>query len=216
MKEKTEIIKSENKIQQILENEEYESKLTYQEKDGEIIYKVEMKEKTSDIDILERLEYFEPDDLVECVMYRECIEDVKTLIAENKELKEFKENIERIDKKQLDKLYKDAQKALKEYRETQNKVAKLEEENKELKEKNKELEEEDIKIRAKFILQLDNYIPKSKVKEVIEELSEELEIMKVDNMYGRYKEYGGKKKWEEMFQYKYGKHDVLQSLLGKE
>ena len=50
MKEKTEIIKSENKIEQTLENEEYESKLTYQEKDGEIIYKVDMKEKTADIE----------------------------------------------------------------------------------------------------------------------------------------------------------------------
>ena len=47
-----------------------------------------MEEKTDNIDILERLEYFEPDDLVECAMYRECIEGVKTLIAENKELKE--------------------------------------------------------------------------------------------------------------------------------
>nr|DAJ13845.1 MAG TPA: hypothetical protein [Siphoviridae sp. ctvzh6] len=33
-----------------------------------------------------------------------------------------------------------------------------------------------------------------KVKDNIEELEEELEIMKVDNMYGRYKEYGGKTK----------------------
>lgn len=74
---------------------------------------------------------------------------ISTLIAENKELKEFKENIEKIDRKQLDKLYEDAQKALKEYRETQNKVAKLEEENKELKEKS---------------------IPKSKLKAKIEEL----------------------------------------------
>lgn len=49
-------------------------------------------------------------------------------------------------------------------------VETLIEENKELKEKNKELEEEDVKIRAKFILQLDNYIPKSKVEEKIEEL----------------------------------------------
>lgn len=42
-------------------------------------------------------------------------------------------------------------------------------ENKELKEKNKEIEEEDVKIRAKFILQLDNYILKSKVEELLKE-----------------------------------------------
>lgn len=47
-----------------------------------------MEEKTDNVDILERLEFFEPDDLVECAMYRECIEGVRTLIAENKELKE--------------------------------------------------------------------------------------------------------------------------------
>ena len=125
---------------------------------------------------------------------------IETLIAENKELKEFKENIERIDKKQLDKLYKDAQKALKEYRETQNKVAKLEEENKELKEKNKELEEEDIKIRAKFILQLDNYIPKSKVEEVIEEVKKD-ENPSISSFQEYAQEYA---------------IDKLQSLLGKE
>ena len=42
----------------------------------------------NNIDILERLEYFEPDDLVECAMYRECIKGVENLISENKELKE--------------------------------------------------------------------------------------------------------------------------------
>lgn len=96
-------------------------------------------------------------------------------------------------------------------------------ENKELKGKNKR-QQENLKIankkiaaqRGQLMMLNKAYIPKSKVIEVIEELSEELEIMKVDNMYGRYKEYGGKKKWEEIFQYKYGKHDVLQSLLGKE
>lgn len=59
---------------------------------------------------------------------------------------------------------------------------------------------------------LDN-IPVEKVKDKIEELEEELEIMKVDNMYGRYKEYGGKTKWERLFATKYGMHDVLQELL---
>ena len=52
-----------------------------------------------------------------------------------------------------------------------------------------------------------------KVKDKIEELEEELEIMKVDNMYGRYKEYGGKTKWERLFATKYGMHDALQELL---
>jgi hypothetical protein len=37
--------------------------------------------------------------------------------------------------------------------------------------------------------------------------------MKVDNMYGRYKEYGGKSKWERLFATKYGMHDALQKLL---
>ena len=58
-----------------------------------------------------------------------------------------------------------------------------------------------------------NFIPIQKVKDLIEELDEELEIMKVDNMYGRYKEYGGKSKWERLFATKYGMHDALQELL---
>ena len=52
-----------------------------------------------------------------------------------------------------------------------------------------------------------------KVKDKIEEIDEELEIMKVDNMYSRYKEYGGKSKWERLFATKYGMHDALQELL---
>lgn len=59
----------------------------------------------------------------------------------------------------------------------------------------------------------ENFIPVQKVKEKIEELEEELEIMKVDNMYCRYKEYGGKTKWERLFATKYGMHDALQELL---
>ena len=58
----------------------------------------------------------------------------------------------------------------------------------------------------------ENYIPVQKVKDKIEEIDEELEIMKVDNMYGRYKEYGGKSKWERLFLTKYGMHDALQEL----
>lgn len=60
---------------------------------------------------------------------------------------------------------------------------------------------------------LDDYIPVQKVKDKIKELEEELEIMKVDNIYGRYKEYGGKTKWERLFATKYGMHDALQELL---
>ena len=62
-----------------------------------------------------------------------------------------------------------------------------------------------------FIMQ--HSIPVQKIKDKIEELEEELEIMKVDNMYGRYKEYGGKTKWERLFATKYGMHDALQELL---
>lgn len=59
-------------------------------------------------------------------------------------------------------------------------------------------------------------IPVKKVKDKIEELDEELEIMKIDNMYSRYKEYGGKSKWERLFATKYGMHDALQELLERE
>ena len=62
-------------------------------------------------------------------------------------------------------------------------------------------------------LMIENYIPKQKIKDKIEELDEELKAMKVDNMYGRYKEYGGKSKWEILFARKYGMHDILQDLL---
>ncbi len=98
---------------------------------------------------------------------------IETLIEENKELKEFKENIEKIDKKQLDKLYKDAQKALKEYRETQNKVAKLEEENARLKNKNSfdvyKMGQESQRRRIER-----DYIPKIKVREALKEEQERL------------------------------------------
>lgn len=62
---------------------------------------------------------------------------------------------------------------------------------------------------------LDNSISASLVEEKIEELDEELEIMKVDAMYGRYKEYGSKLSFEKQFSYKYGMHDILQELLEK-
>lgn len=63
---------------------------------------------------------------------------------------------------------------------------------------------------------MEHSIPVQKVKDKIEEIDEELEIMKVDNMYGRYKEYGGKSKWERLFLTKYGMHDALQELLESE
>jgi len=87
-----------------------------------------------------------------------------------------------------------------------NLIEKLQKENEELKkfhiQDNKHLD---------FIMQ--HSIPVQKVKDKTEELEEELEIMKVDNMYGRYKEYGGKTKWERLFATKYGMHDALQELL---
>ena len=83
-----------------------------------------------------------------------------------------------------------------------NLIEKLQKEKKELKEYYKEQNE----VNAKFI-------SVQKVKDKIEELDEELEIMKVDNMYARYKEYGGKTKWERLFATKYGMHDALQDLL---
>lgn len=102
----------------------------------------------------------------------------------------------------------------------------LEEENKELLEvrvsasahnRIMELEEENAKLKdegiQKWLKQAKDSIPKSLINEKIEELDEELEIMKVDNMYGRYKEYGGKLKWEKLFARKYGMHDVLEELL---
>jgi len=51
-----------------------------------------------------------------------------------------------------------------------------------------------------------------KIEEKSEEIGKELEQMKVDNVYGRYKGYGGKTKWERLFAEKYGMHDILQEL----
>lgn len=85
-------------------------------------------------------------------------------------------------------------------------IAKLQKENEEF----KRLHIQDNK-HLDFIMQ--HSIPIQKVKDKIEELDEELEIMKVDNKYGRYKEYGGKSKWERLFLTKYGMHDALQELL---
>lgn len=40
---------------------------------------------------IERLDYFEPDDLVECAMYRDCVEKIKKLIEkQQKEIEQLK------------------------------------------------------------------------------------------------------------------------------
>ncbi len=94
-----------------------------------------------------------------------------------------------------------------------NLINKLQKENEELKESNRKLYEIGQEMCKQDKYTSENYIPVQKVKDKIEEIDEELEIMKVDNMYGRYKEYGGKTKWERLFATKYGMHDALQKLL---
>lgn len=101
-----------------------------------------------------------------------------------------------------------------------NLIEKLQKENEELKVYNNSITSQleqmtTEKFKEGWIHQseLKDFIPVQKVKDKIEELEEELEIMKVDNMYGRYKEYGGKTKWERLFATKYGMHDALQELL---
>ena len=76
----------------------------------------------------------------------------------------------------------------------------------------KKMKNEYVKLYQDILLK-ENVIPVQKVKDKLEKIDEELEIMKVDNMYGRYKEYGGKTKWERLFATKYGMHDALQELL---
>ena len=71
-----------------------------------------------------------------------------------------------------------------------NLVERLQKENEEL--KNQEATQR--KINELLVQRYSNSISVQKVKDKTEELEEELEIMKVDNMYGRYKEYGGKTK----------------------
>ena len=101
-----------------------------------------------------------------------------------------------------------------------NLIEKLQKENEELKVYNNSITSQleqmtTEKFKEGWIHQseLKDFIPVQKVKDKIEELDKELEIMKVDNMYGRYKEYGGKSKWERLFATKYGMHDALQKLL---
>ena len=43
---------------------------------------------------IERLDYFEPDDLIECAMYRDCVETIKNLIKkQEKIIDEMADNI---------------------------------------------------------------------------------------------------------------------------
>jgi len=58
---------------------------------------------------IERLDYFEPDDLVECAMYRDCVEKIKKLIdKQQKEIKELKSQLDFIDEqnRHIDKMEK--------------------------------------------------------------------------------------------------------------
>ena len=75
-----------------------------------------------------------------------------------------------------------------------NLIEKQSKEIEELKDKNKKLEDEEIKIRAKFILSLDNYIGKDKIKAKIEFI----------------------KSLKEKFYYEENVISILQSLLEKE
>ena len=49
--------------------------------------------KLSEEEIIERLDYFEPDDLVECAMYRDCVEKIKKLIKSQQKEKEKNKKI---------------------------------------------------------------------------------------------------------------------------
>lgn len=117
---------------------------------------------------------------------------IETILAENKELKS-----------KYDRALSDLVKAEKEKNE-------LKEEN----EKNMKFINE-IQSQKADILMYRNVILVSSVKEKIEKISNDLETMKVDGMYGRFKEYGGKLSFDKRFSYKYGMHDVLQELLEK-
>lgn len=80
--------------------------------------------------------------------------------------------------------------------------------NKKRNQRNKELREKNKKIKQ-------NSIQRQIIESKLDDIDDELEEMKVDNMYGRYKQYGGKTKWENLFAQKYGEHDILKELLGE-
>ena len=92
----------------------------------------------------------------------------------------------------------DYKRVLKENEQLSTEVNSLKKENEELKFKERSRiigKYGDVEIHDVINRTLSNdYIPIQKAKDKIEELEEKLEIMKVDNMYGRYKEYGGKTK----------------------
>ena len=117
----------------------------------------------------------------------------------------------------IEHILSDYKRVLKENEQLSTEVNSLKKENEELKFKERSRiigKYGDVEIHDVINRTLSNdYIPIQKAKDKIEELEEELEIMKVDNMYGRYKEYGGKTKWERLFATKYAMHDVLQELL---
>ena len=118
------------------------------------------------------------------------IEVLENLIARNKELEEqnkVHENsvMELIN--DLNKLEKELENTTTELNEKDIAYRTVLIELDRLDERNKELEEEDTKIRAKFILQLDDYIPKSKIKEKIEEQIEEADdVLEKRNYIGNF------------------------------
>lgn len=160
------------------------------------------------------------DENVSAILDLTDLKSLRNLIKEYKNLKEIEENHR------------------KENGELRERVKELEEENKKIKIEKisylKELQDRENKIMEKdleiigaeeytkasmgeiiehYYIANEKCIPVSLIEERIEELSEDLEIMKVDAMYGRFKEYGSKLSFEKQFSYKYGMHDVLQELL---
>ena len=89
--------------------------------------------------------------------YEDCEKAIETLINEYNNLKQIEET-HRIENGELRK------------------------ELKQEKEKNKELEEEDIKMRAKFVLSLDDYISKDKIRAKIKELEEKSDYWNCDEI----------------------------------
>ena len=124
-------------------------------------------------------------------------------------------NIKECEIKAIEHILSDYKRVLNELNKQQTTINKYAKENEELKEtykSEKKMKNEYVKLYQDLLLK-ENVIPIQKVKDKLEKIDEELEIMKVDNMYGRYKEYGGKTKWERLFATKYGTLDALQELL---
>lgn len=141
-------------------------------------------------------------------------EDIQYYKKEIQSIKNIVDNYLK-EKARADKLEKEYSAMLTESDENECDYKRVLKENEELKEtykSEKKMKNEYVKLYQDLLLK-ENVIPVQKVKDKIKELEEELEIMKVDNMYGRYKEYGGKTKWKRLFATKYGMHDALQELL---